>query len=231
MSSSSSGLGVTAASRLDRRLVDGRRRCLSAHGRRVLCAARSRPSSRSPARHHPFRALRASQLRDDDPGDAGSARRRACRAFRPPGCSGPVILADGADGGARRPRRLARARHSTVSAYGARFDMETDAAFILVLSTLVVAARKGRLLGAALRVHALRVRRGGTGAAVACQAAAGNAARQDRGHYPTVRARALRSRRLFPRPASDVAAVISLAALCWSFGIDVAWLWRQYRTS
>jgi hypothetical protein len=32
-------------------------------------------------------------------------------------------------------------------------------------------------------------------------------------------------------PASDMAALISLAALAWSFGIDVAWLSRQYRTS
>ena len=33
-----------------------------------------------------------------------------------------------------------------------------------------------------------------------------------------------------PAPASAVAAAMTLAALAWSFAIDVRWLWRHGRT-
>ena len=51
------------------------------------------------------------------------------------------------------------------SGYGARFDMETDAAFILVLSILVW--QHGKAGAWVLLCGLMRIRGGGTGAAVA----------------------------------------------------------------
>ena len=36
---------------------------------------------------------------------------------------------------------------------------------------------------------------------------------------------------IVPRPASAAVAGVTLAALRWSFAIDVAWLWRQSAVS
>ena len=67
-----------------------------------------------------------------------------------------ALILDAVDG------KVAR-RTGTASALGARFDMEVDAFLILVLS-VYVADVAGRV-GAADRRHAVRVRRGGPGAA------------------------------------------------------------------
>ena len=65
-----------------------------------------------------------------------------------------VAVLDGVDGW------LAR-RSGMESAFGARFDMETDAALILVLSDSCVAARQGRRVGVDVRPDAVCVRGAG----------------------------------------------------------------------
>ena len=96
---------------LDRRLVDRRRCGISAGGRSVL--RRTVHGRRSGRRRPPSpRAIRACQSRHDDSRDAGGDRSGARWAS----CLGAGVLvgdwSDGADGSARRPRRLARALHA-----------------------------------------------------------------------------------------------------------------------
>lgn len=132
-------------------------------------------------------------------------------------------LLDGVDG------RLAR-RGAMTSAFGARFDMETDALFIFVLSMLtwqhgkagvwivsaglmryafVAAGRLGPWLAAPLRP----TRRG---RAVAVAQFVGLAVAL----APAV-----------PRSWSAPVAAMTLAALTWSFAIDVRALWRRRAAS
>jgi phosphatidylglycerophosphate synthase len=133
-----------------------------------------------------------------------------------------VVLAsalDGADGWLARRTRLA-------SAFGAFYDMETDAALILVLSVLVWQHEKagGWVLMCGLMRYAfvvagwllpwlagpLRSTRRGKTVAVMQYVGLGVAL------APIVP----------PRVASAVAAA-TLAALTWSFARDVRWLWRE----
>jgi hypothetical protein len=105
-----------------------------------------------------------------------------------------ALTLDGVDGW------LARLR-GTQSRFGARFDMETDALLVLVLSVPRLAVRAGRRLGDDRRVDAVRVHRPHTAAAVAQPAAAGKHASQDR-----LRPAADRADRLCgPDPAGRVA--------------------------
>jgi phosphatidylglycerophosphate synthase len=148
----------------------------------------------------------------------------------PPGVLWGVILVtalvavlDGLDGW------LAR-NTGTVSAYGARFDMETDAAFILVLSILTW--QHGKAGSWVLLSGLMRYAFVAAGWVLPWLAKPLRATR--RGRTVAVIQLFGLSVALAPivsPPASDVAALISLAALVWSFGIDVAWLSRQYRTS
>lgn len=129
-----------------------------------------------------------------------------------------VAMLDGIDG------RLARRTHM-VSAFGARFDMEVDALFILVLSLLVWRHGKAGawILGAGLMRYAFvaatwvlswmaRPLRSTTrGKAIAVAQVAGLALALT----PTT-----------PVPASRPIAALTLAALAWSFAIDVHHLWR-----
>lgn len=133
-----------------------------------------------------------------------------------------IALLDGVDGW------LARSTHM-VSAYGARFDMETDAAFILVLAILVWQHEKagfwvllcglmryafvaaGRLLP--WLAGTLRATRRGRTVAIIQLVGLGAAL------APIV-----------PRPVSAAVAGVTLATLAWSFALDVAWLSHQYRT-
>jgi phosphatidylglycerophosphate synthase len=117
-----------------------------------------------------------------------------------------------------------------VSAYGARFDMETDAAFVLVLSILVWQYDKAGVwvLCCGLMRYAfvaagwilpwlaapLRATRRGRTVAILQLVGLGVAL------APVV-----------PSPASAAVAGVTLAVLAWSFAVDVGWLWRQYRTS
>lgn len=133
----------------------------------------------------------------------------------------PAVILDAFDG------RLARAR-GEVSAFGARFDMETDALLILVLAALAWHYGKaGAWISLAGLLRYLFVAAGYVlpwlarslppsrrrqtvcivqiGTLIACVSPA------------------------FSRPASDVVAGAGLALLVWSFGLDVAWLARQPR--
>lgn len=139
------------------------------------------------------------------------------------GLTALMAALDGLDGWLARRTRLA-------SAYGARFDMETDAAFILVLSILVWQHGKAGvwvLLCGLMRyafvaagwllpwlAGPLRATRRGRTVAV------GQLLGLSVALAPTV-----------PAPASAVAAAVTLAALAWSFAIDVLWLSRHDRTS
>ena len=130
---------------------------------------------------------------------------------------------DGVDGWLARRSRLA-------SRFGARFDMETDAMLILVVSILVWQHGKAGAWVLACGLMRYAFVAGGwllpwmagplrstlRGKTVAIGQLVGLAA-------------ALSP--LVPRPYSVAVAGITLAALLWSFAIDVAWLSRRYRTS
>lgn len=139
------------------------------------------------------------------------------------GLTALMAVLDGLDGWLARSTRMA-------SAYGARFDMETDAAFVLVLSILVWQHHKAGVwvLSCGLTRYAfvaagqilpwlaepLRATRRGRTVAILQLLGLGVAL------APVV-----------PWPASGVVAGATLAALAWSFAVDVGWLWRQYRMS
>ena len=130
-----------------------------------------------------------------------------------------VALLDGLDGW------LAR-RSAQQSAFGARFDMETDAALILILSMLVWHHEKAGVwvLTCGLMRYGfvvagwmlpwmagpLRSTLRGKSIAIAQLVGLGVAL------LPIV-----------PVPISDIVAAITLALLVWSFAVDIAWLKRQ----
>lgn len=143
--------------------------------------------------------------------------------MRPPSVPALVALAavalllDGVDG------RVAR-RTGTVSALGARFDMEVDAFLILVLSVFVA----GSLGAWVLAIGAMRYAFG----------LAGWLAPWLRAPLPTSVAR--KAVAAFQGIALTVAGagvvshtaafgivLLALAALVWSFGRDIGWLWRR----
>jgi phosphatidylglycerophosphate synthase len=135
------------------------------------------------------------------------------------GVTALMVVLDGVDGWLARMTRLA-------SPFGARFDMETDAAFILILSVLVWQQGKAGawVLGCGLMRYAfvaagrmmpwlatpLRATRRGRIVAVSQLIGLGLAL------APIVQP-----------PASALVAAVTLAGLTWSFAIDVAWLWRR----
>lgn len=129
------------------------------------------------------------------------------------------LALDGVDGWAAR-------RSGLVSRFGARFDMEADAFFVLVLSVLVW--QWGRVGGWVLLIGAMRYPYVLAGAV-----------------WPWLRAPVPDSfaRKavcvvqslvliacLLPPVSVDLAAVLAagaLALLLWSFGRDIIWLWRR----
>ena len=132
-----------------------------------------------------------------------------------------VLILDGVDGAIAR-------RQGRASRFGARFDMETDALLILVLALLAWQfAKAGPWVLAAGLVRYVFV------------AAAGV--------WPWLRAPLPPSRRrqavcvaqvgtlivcLAPfvsRPSSGIVASVGVAALIWSFAVDVAWLAHNRR--
>jgi len=130
---------------------------------------------------------------------------------------------DGLDGWLARRTRMA-------SAFGARFDMETDALLILVLSVLVWQHDKAGVwvllcglmryafaaAGWLLPWLARPLRSTWRGKAVAVGQFVGLSVAL----APVV-----------PAPASTIAAGSALAALAWSFAVDIRWLSRRYRMS
>jgi len=143
-------------------------------------------------------------------------------AWWPFALGGVALALDGVDGA------LAR-RHGTASAFGARFDMETDALTVLVLSALV--AVDGRVGAWVLLSGALRY----------LYVAAGRVWPALRRPPPPSFARKLvcvlqiagllaaLAPSLAPPWPSAVAAT-ALALLVWSFGRDTVWLLRDQST-
>lgn len=130
-----------------------------------------------------------------------------------------VMLLDGIDGWIAR-------RTGTSTAFGARFDMETDAFLMLVLSVLVW--REGRVAAWVLLIGGMRY----------LFVAAGWL-------LPSLRAELFPSLRrkvacvvqgiallvclgpIIPQPVAVAVAAIALTALVWSFGVDTVWLLRR----
>jgi phosphatidylglycerophosphate synthase len=146
------------------------------------------------------------------------ARRQLPAALLCVALAAVAAALDGVDGWVAR-------RTGTASAFGARFDMETDALLILVLAVLVWRYDKagGWVIAAGLMRYAF-------------VAAAGV--------WPWMRRPLEPSRRrqtvcvvqivaliiaLVPsieRPLSAVVSAAALAGLAWSFLVDILWLWR-----
>jgi phosphatidylglycerophosphate synthase len=144
---------------------------------------------------------------------------RAAGAWLGVGVVPVMAILDGVDGWLARRARMA-------SVFGARFDMEIDAVFILVLSILVWRHDKAGawVLGCGLMRYGfvaagwllprlarpLRSTRRGKTVAILQFVGLGVAL------APPV-----------PVPASTLAAAIALTTLAWSFAVDISWLWRQ----
>ena len=135
--------------------------------------------------------------------------------------SAVALALDGVDG------QVAR-RTGTTSALGARFDMEVDAALILVLSifvarplgawVLAIGAMRYAFVAAAWVLPWLRA------ALPPCLSRKTVAAVQGI-------ALVVAGADVLPQLANVAVAALALASLCWSFGRDVRWLWRTRTTS
>ena len=130
-----------------------------------------------------------------------------------------VAALDGLDGW------LAR-RDAQASSFGARFDLETDAAFILVLSVLVW--QHGKAGAWVLGCGLMRYLFVAAGSVLPWMAAPLRST--IRGKSVAIGQLVGLSVALLPvvkSPLSDVVAALTLAALVWSFAVDIAWLKRQ----
>jgi phosphatidylglycerophosphate synthase len=130
-----------------------------------------------------------------------------------------VALLDGLDGW------LAR-RRAEQSTFGARFDMETDAALILILSVLVWHHEKA---GAWVLACGL-MRYGFVAAGWMLPWMAGPLRSTLRGKSVAIAqlgGLGLALLPVVPVPLSTTVAAITLALLVWSFAVDIAWLKRQ----
>jgi phosphatidylglycerophosphate synthase len=120
---------------------------------------------------------------------------------------------------------LAR-RSGQVSAFGARFDMETDAALILVLSMLVW--RHGKAGPWVVACGLMRY--GFVAAGWVLPWMAGPLRSTVRGKSVAIAqfaGLAVALSPIVPVLLSNVVAAVTLAALAWSFAVDIAWLRRQ----
>ena len=129
-----------------------------------------------------------------------------------------AAVLDGVDGWIARRTR-------TASAFGARFDMETDALLILVLSALVWRYGKagGWVLASGLMRYAF------VGAAMAWTWMQRPLEPRRRRQTVCVVQIAALIASLSPwieRPLSATLAAAALAVLAWSFLVDILWLWR-----
>ena len=129
-----------------------------------------------------------------------------------------VMVLDGFDGWVAR-------RTDTATAYGARFDMETDAFLMLVLSVLVWS--EGRVGPWVMLIGAMRylfVVAGWTLPALRGQL------------FPSLRRKVacvvqgiallVSLGPIIPQPVAVIVAAIALVTLTWSFGVDSVWLLR-----
>ena len=130
-----------------------------------------------------------------------------------------AALLDGVDG------HLAR-RLGLVSGYGARFDMETDALLVLVLSILVLQLQKA---GPWVLVSGL-LRYGFVVAGICWPQLSGPLPPSGRRRFIAALQMVLLIAALsplLPRPYSDGAAILAVVTLVGSFGVDVRALWRS----
>ena len=133
-----------------------------------------------------------------------------------------AVSLDGVDGWVAR-------RTGTVSAFGARFDTETDAALILTLAILVWQIEKAGpwILAAGLMRYGF-------------VAAGWLRPWMQRPLMPSLRGRAIcvvqtvaliiAIAPVVTPPASTAVAALGLTALCCSFLVDTLWLWRHAGT-
>ncbi|MEV4657095.1 CDP-alcohol phosphatidyltransferase family protein [Micromonospora sp. NPDC049301] len=134
--------------------------------------------------------------------------------------SAVALLLDAVDG------QVAR-RTGTVSALGARFDMEVDAFLILVLSVHVAPAAGGWVLAMGLMRYAF------VAASAVLPWLSGSLPPR---YWRKVVAAAqgvllaVAAAGVLPRPWTTLVLVVALALLVESFGRDVAWLWRRRPT-
>lgn len=133
-----------------------------------------------------------------------------------------IVALDGLDGWVAR-------RTGMTSAFGARFDMETDAALILVLSVLAWYHEKA---GAWVLLCGL-MRYGFVAAGWLLPWLAQPLRSTRRGKTVAVGqflGLAVALAPIVHLPLSAAVAGAALATLTWSFAIDVRWLWHQRRT-
>lgn len=133
------------------------------------------------------------------------------------GLAAVALALDAADG------QVAR-RTGTTSAFGARFDMESDSVLALVLSVYVAVTVGwwGVLMGLFRYAFVL--------ASWALPWL--NAALPPRMSRKVVAASqgvvlVVTAAGLLPAVAAQLAVAVSLASLCWSFAVDIHWLWRR----
>lgn len=130
-----------------------------------------------------------------------------------------VMVLDGFDGWVARRTR-------TGTSYGARFDMETDAFLMLVLSGLVWVG--GRVGAWVLLIGAMRYLFVAAGLLLPAMRAP---------LFPSLRRRIVCVVQgvgllvclgpIIPGPMATAAAALALASLVWSFGVDTSWLLRR----
>ncbi len=134
-----------------------------------------------------------------------------------------ALALDGVDGWASRHTGL-------VSRFGARFDMEVDALLVLVLSAS--ACLHGKAGGWVLLIGAMRYLFVVTGLAMPTlrRPLMPSVRRQSICVLQVVTLAILLLPEIVP-PASTALAAAALAALTWSFAIDVHWLLRGERTA
>jgi len=139
------------------------------------------------------------------------------------GLTALMAALDGLDGWLARRSRMA-------SEFGARFDMETDAGLILVLSILVWQHEKA---GAWVLLCGL-MRYGFVAAGWRLSWLAQPLPSTRRGKTVAVGqllGLSVALAPIVPPPLSAIAAALALTALAWSFAIDIKWLSRQHRTT
>jgi phosphatidylglycerophosphate synthase len=132
-----------------------------------------------------------------------------------------LLALDGIDGWLARRQRLE-------TAFGARFDMEVDALFILVLAALAVGLGKAGAWVLALGM----MRYGFVAASLAWPWLAAPLPPSLRRKAVCVLQIAVLAALLAPPvapPVSGALAAAAFAALAWSFAVDVRWLAREGR--
>jgi phosphatidylglycerophosphate synthase len=129
--------------------------------------------------------------------------------------AGLIAALDGVDGW------LAR-RSGMSSAFGARFDMETDAALLLVLSAL--AWRYDKAGAWVLLIGLMRYLFVAAGRLLPWLTAPLTPTRRGR-VVAVVQMVTLAVMLVLPRPLASTAAATSLALLAWSFAVDIRRLW------